>query len=80
MRVIVNIDVPDLGPAMDFYRAALGLQLIRIIEDDVAELAGASSTIYLLQNPAGSTAANGHPISRHYARHWTPVHMDFRRG
>ena len=77
MRVIVNIDVPDLAPAIDFYCAALGLRLSRIIEGDVAEVTGASSIIYLLQNPAGSAAANGHAITRHYARHWTPVHMDF---
>ena len=77
MRVIVNIDVPDLAPAIAFYTAALGLSLSRVIEDDVAELAGASSIIYLLQKPAGSPAAMGIAQGRDYARHWTPVHMDF---
>lgn len=77
MRVIVNIDVPDLAPAIDFYSAALGLTLNRIIEGDVAELAGASSLIYLLQNPGGSHPVNPLPLVRDYSRHWTPVHMDF---
>jgi predicted enzyme related to lactoylglutathione lyase len=77
MRVIVNIDVPDLAPAIKFYTAALGLKLSRTIEDDVAELAGASSVIYLLRNPAGSRPVATHPFVRRYARHWTPVHMDF---
>jgi len=77
MRVIVNIDVPDLGPAIDFYRAALGLKLNRVIEEDVAELTGASSVIYLLQNPAGSHPVNTLSRTRDYSRHWTPVHMDF---
>lgn len=77
MRVIVNIDVPDLAPAIDFYCAALGLKLNRIIEDDVAELAGASSVIYLLQNSVGSHPVSTLSLVRDYSRHWTPVHMDF---
>ena len=77
MSVIVNIDVPDLGPAIDFYTAALGLMLNRVIEGDVAELMGMSSTIYLLQNPAGSHPVNTLPLVREYSRHWTPVHLDF---
>ena len=77
MRVIVNIDVPALGPAIDFYQAALGLRLNRLIDEDVAELTGASSVIYLLVHPAGSPPARGLALARHYSRHWTPVHMDF---
>lgn len=77
MRVIVNIDVPNLAPAIDFYNRALGLKLNRIIEEDVAELIGASSVIYLLRNPAGSHPVATLPQVRVYSRHWTPVHMDF---
>ena len=77
MRVIVNIDVPDLALAIDFYCAALGLKLNRIIEDDVAELTGASSVIYLLQHPGGSRPVSTLAFTRNYSRHWTPVHMDF---
>nr|AIA16701.1 Glyoxalase-like domain protein [uncultured bacterium]AIA17081.1 Glyoxalase-like domain protein [uncultured bacterium] len=77
VRTIVNIDVPDLVPAIRFYRAALGLRLARLIEDDVAELSGASSTVYLLKHPAGSDATHGASPPRSYARHWTPVHIDF---
>jgi predicted enzyme related to lactoylglutathione lyase len=77
LRVIVNIDVPELAPAIDFYGAALGLKLNRIMEEDVAELLGASCVIYLLQNPAGSNPANSSTLARNYSRHWTPVHMDF---
>lgn len=77
MRVIANIDVPALDPAIDFYTSALNLKLTRILDGDVAELAGASSVIYLLQNPAGSQAVSTHSLVRDYARHWTPVHLDF---
>ena len=76
-RLIVNIDVPALAPAIAFYTAALGLRLTRILDDDVAELSGASSVIYLLMKPAGSATAPAVAAGRHYRRHWTPVHLDF---
>lgn len=77
MRVIVNIDVPELAPAIDFYCAALDLHLNRAMDDDVAELTGASSVIYLLRNPQGSPPAHSLSQGRDYGRHWTPVHLDF---
>ena len=81
MRTIVNIDVPELAPAIAFYAAALGLGLRRLIGDSVAELEGAASPIYLLVNPAGSSATQATMESttrqRRYSRHWTPVHIDF---
>jgi catechol 2,3-dioxygenase-like lactoylglutathione lyase family enzyme len=77
MKVIVNIDVPQLAPAIAFYTAALGLRLSRTLDDDVAELTGASSVIYLLQNGARSRPVASLPLVRDYARHWTPVHLDF---
>jgi predicted enzyme related to lactoylglutathione lyase len=77
VKILVNIDVPELGPAIDFYRAALGLQLTRVIDGDVAELTGASSVLYLLQKSEGSNPAATAPETRRYARHWTPVHVDF---
>ena len=75
MRAIVNIDVPELQPAIEFYSKALDLQLRRIIDGDVAEMTGASSTIYLLANRASSETLAG--SARDYRRHWTPVHIDF---
>lgn len=77
MKTIVNIDVPELAPAIDFYSAALELELSRIIDDDVAELKGASSVIYLLANATGSVATGSPTETRRYSRHWTPVHIDY---
>ena len=76
MKVIINIDVPDLAPAIDFYTHALGLTHSRTLDDDVAELTGASATIYLLQKSAGTPAVKTPPVFREYDRHWTPVHFD----
>lgn len=77
MKMLVNIDVPELEPAIAFYTAALELKLNRTMDGDVAELTGASSTIYLLLNPAGSIPADTLSTAREYSRHWTPVHIDF---
>lgn len=80
MRMLVNIDVPELTPAIGFYTAALGLQLNRTMDEDVAELVGGSSVIYLLRKPAEtetSSRPTDRPERRRYSRHWTPVHVDF---
>lgn len=77
MKAIINIDVPDLERAIAFYGTALRLKLTRRIDEDVAELTGASSVIYLLRNLPGSAPVSSAPLVRDYARHWTPVHVDF---
>ncbi|MGR7921393.1 VOC family protein [Zobellella denitrificans] len=77
MRVIINIDVPNLADGIEFYTQALGLTHTRTLDDDVAELEGVSSTVYLLQKSAGSPASRESGLKRSYARHWTPVHLDF---
>lgn len=76
MRLILNIDVPELTPAIEFYTAALGLRLTRILDDDVAELRSGAATVYLLAKPAGSLPAASASERRVYTRHWTPVHFD----
>jgi predicted enzyme related to lactoylglutathione lyase len=76
MNIIINIDVPDLERGIDFYTRALGLTHARTLDDDVAELKGASATIYLLCKPAGTTAVKSPPVERDFSRHWTPVHFD----
>jgi len=76
MKVIINIDVPELAPAIEFYTRALGLTHARTLDDDVAELTGASATLYLLQKGTGTRAVSAPPVDRDYGRHWTPVHFD----
>jgi predicted enzyme related to lactoylglutathione lyase len=78
MRVYVNIDVDDLERAVDFYRAAFDLRPgRRLFDGSVAEMRGASSTIYLLAKPEGTAPWPGAACARDYHRHWTPVHLDF---
>lgn len=74
MRLLVNLDVPDLAAATAFYTSAFGLVPARHIGDGVIELLGAEVPIYLLQKGAGSPGAAN--ATRDYARHWTPLHLD----
>ena len=78
METLVNIDVPDLAAAIDFYQRATGLRLLRrLFEGTVAELTGGSMRMLLLEKEDGSRPVPGARLSRNYRRHWTPVHLDF---
>lgn len=78
MEMRVCIDVDDLERGIAFYTQGLGLRLGRRLDDDWVELLGAGSTIDLLANPGGTAPLGAsHPQRRSYARHWTPVHLDF---
>ncbi|MFJ3461775.1 GNAT family N-acetyltransferase [Achromobacter spanius] len=76
MRILVNIDVPDLEHAIGFYQTAFGLTLNRRLGSTGAELLGADAPIYLLEKAAGTPTAGAARQPRDYARHWTPVHLD----
>jgi predicted enzyme related to lactoylglutathione lyase len=77
MNLLVNIDVDDLGKATAFYCQAFGLQVGRRLGEDVTELLGASSSIYLLAKPEGSRPSDFTAQKRIYRRHWCPIHLDF---
>ena len=76
MRLLINIDVPDLERAIGFYEQAFGLTLTRRLGPAVAEMSGAQAPIYLLEKAADTPAAGATRQPRDYARHWTPVHLD----
>lgn len=78
MDIRLCIDVDDLERGIAFYTQGLGLRLGRRLGDDWAELVGGSSPIDLLANAPGTAPlGSAHPQRRDYARHWTPVHLDF---
>ena len=75
-NLMINLDVPDLDAAIAFYTQAFDLVVSRrLFGGTVAELVGAPVPIYLLAKPAGTRTAGSH--ARDYARHWTPLHLDF---
>lgn len=73
---IVNLDVPDLAAAEDFYIRAFGLRIGRRLGPGAVELLGGPAPLYLLQNEAGSAATEDGDV-RDYERHWTPLHLDW---
>ncbi|WP_119421801.1 VOC family protein [Desertibaculum subflavum] len=75
--LLVNIDVDDLAKAEAFYVKAFGLKPTRRFGDGGVELMGGGAPIYLLVKAAGSRALKLGQQTRTYARHWTPVHLDF---
>jgi catechol 2,3-dioxygenase-like lactoylglutathione lyase family enzyme len=76
MSLLVNIDVDDLEKGTRFYCDGLGLRVGRRF-DGWIELLGAAAPIYLLPKAAGTPVSPQATQERDYARHWTPVHLDF---
>jgi predicted enzyme related to lactoylglutathione lyase len=76
VRLLVNVDVDDLGRAVAFYRDAFGLRVRRRFGDGAVEMDGASSPLFLLVKEAGTPASAATDQTRDYRRHWTPVHLD----
>jgi predicted enzyme related to lactoylglutathione lyase len=74
MSVLINIDVPELAPALAFYTQAFGLEVARRFGDWGVELSGWPTSVFLLVKPTGTIGAADQP--RRYERHWTPVHLD----
>lgn len=74
--IVINIDVPELAPAIEFYESAVGAKVTRLLDDDVAELEYGSAVLCLLAKRPGS-AATPAGQRRERGRHWTPVHVDF---
>ena len=77
VEVHAYIDVADLERGIAFYCGGLGLTLNRRLSPSWVELAGANLPIFLLGNRKPSANLGGTQIRRDFARHWTPVHLDF---
>jgi len=76
-KLSINIDVDDLDRGAAFYEAAAGLRPARRFGDSVVELIGGEVPVYLLLKAPATPPFPGADGRRDYARHWTPVHVDF---
>lgn len=74
--ILINIDVPDIEKAIQFYTQAFDLKVGRRFDEDFIELLGFPSPLYLLKKDEGSLPSAKAAHARTYKRHWTPVHMD----
>ena len=77
IEVHAYIDVADLERGIAFYCDGLGLALKRRLSPSWVELGGANLPIFLLGNRKPTANLGGTQIQRDFARHWTPVHLDF---
>ena len=77
MRLLLNIDVPDIEAGIAFYTQALGLEVGRRFDSGFVELLGTDAPLYLLAKEAGTSIGPAGGDTRRYERHWTPVHPDF---
>jgi predicted enzyme related to lactoylglutathione lyase len=76
VQFLVNLDVDDLDNAIAFYAAAFELRPGRRFAFGV-EMLGGPAPIYLLAKQAGTAASARTEQQRTYARHWTPLHLDW---
>ena len=75
-KIAINIDVSNIDRGIEFYSRAFELRVARRLAPDIVELSGMPSPVFLLEKAPGSFPfPDGTP--RSYARHWTPVHLDF---
>jgi predicted enzyme related to lactoylglutathione lyase len=75
--VSISIDVPSLAEGIAFYAGAFGFTKKAEPVPGVVVLEGRNLELCLLEKPAGSRPAPDTDDWRRYARHWTPVHLDF---
>jgi len=75
--VKICIDVADLDEAGAFYCQALQCTEVGRNSRTVKLTAGGNE-LYLILRPEGSMPFLAATEGRSFARHWTPVHRDFR--
>lgn len=77
MKLTINIDVPTLERGGQFYADVFGFSETARPHESYAVLECDGVRMGLLAKPEGSSPAPGSLDKRSYARHWTPVHIDF---
>jgi predicted enzyme related to lactoylglutathione lyase len=77
VSVNASLDVPDLDVGVNFYVTVFGLVERARPFPTMAILEAGNLTVCIHEKPAGSLPAPGSTTLRDYARHWTPVHLDF---
>ena len=76
-EVHVYIEIDDLARGVAFYVGGLGLHVRRRLTPTWVELGGAQVPIHLLARPERTFETGGQVLAKDFARHWTPVHLDF---
>lgn len=77
LAINLSIDVPDLSAGLAFYGGVFGLSEVARPFATMAVLDGGNLKICMHEKAEASESSPGSGARRAYARHWTPVHMDF---
>ena len=77
ISVSVSVDVPKMTDGIRFYERAFGFAKVAEPFPGVVVLKSGDAQILLLEKAAGSQPSPVTEETRHYERHWTPVHIDF---
>jgi len=72
----ISVDVPNLDDAIRFYTSAFGFTKSSAPAPGVAVLRAGNVNLCLLEKQTGTRASTNTEETRHYERHWTPVHLD----
>jgi len=75
--VNVSIDVPSLEQGLRFYREVFGFVETARPFPGMAIVDANNVTVCIHEKPAGTKSSPAGAATRHYDRHWTPVHLDF---
>jgi predicted enzyme related to lactoylglutathione lyase len=75
--VNVSIDVPNLDQGLRFYGEVFGWRETARPFPGMAVLDANNVTVCILEKAAGTRSSPTSAGTRHYERHWTPVHLDF---
>lgn len=74
--VHVSIDVPNLEQGLRFYREVFGFVETARPFPTMAILDGNNVTVCMHEKATGTLSSGEPTATRHYDRHWTPVHLD----
>jgi predicted enzyme related to lactoylglutathione lyase len=77
IAISVSVDVPSLEEGLRFYSEALGFVKASEPNPGVALIRSGDAQLLLLAKSTGSVPCPHTDATRHYNRHWTPVHIDF---
>jgi hypothetical protein len=77
ISVSVSVDVPCLEQGIRFYAKAFGFEKVSEPYPGVALVRAEGAQLLLLAKDAGTAPCPSTGATRHYDRHWTPVHIDF---
>lgn len=74
--VHLSIDVPDLEAGIAFYESVFDFKERVRPFPTMAILDGPNFMVCMHEKAEGTKSSQGSEETRHYARHWTPVHLD----